>query len=147
MGLAHVVPELLWRAHHAPAGGELTVYSPNHSRSFCYIDDAVELLLRLALAPSGVGATFNVGSSDEEIVMADLAALIVRTVGKRLKIVVGPDTEGSPARRRPDVSLAVAATSYVPHVPLSDGLQRCYRWYRENLFDNPALSGVARQDA
>jgi nucleoside-diphosphate-sugar epimerase len=142
MGMAHVIPELLERAHRAPDGGRLTVYSPNHSRTFCYIDDAVELLLRLATASAAAGATFNLGSPDEETVIADLAALIIRTVRKRLDIVPGPDTEGSPARRRPDVSLAIATTSYVPHVRLSEGLQRCYAWYRANMFDKPA-PGIA----
>ena len=138
MGMAHVIPELLQRAHQTPEGGRLTVYSPSHSRTFCYIDDAVELMLRLATAPTAIGATFNLGSPDEETAIADLAALIALTVGKRLEIVAGPDTEGSPARRRPDISRATAAASYVAHVPLSEGLRRCYAWYRANVFDHAA---------
>jgi UDP-glucose 4-epimerase len=138
MGMAHVIPELLERAHGAPDGGQLTVFSPRHSRTFCYIDDAVELIVRLALAPAGTDATFNVGSSDDETTIADLAALIIRTVGKRLEIVAGPDTDGSPSRRRPDVSLAVATASYAPGVPLAEGLRRCYAWYRANIFEKTA---------
>jgi nucleoside-diphosphate-sugar epimerase len=136
MGMAHVIPELLHRAYQTPDGGQLTVYSPSHSRTFCYIDDAVELLFRLATAPAATDATFNLGAPDEETVMADLAALIAATVGKRLKIVGGPDTEGSPARRRPDISSAIAAACFTPNVSLPEGLRRCYSWYRANMFEN-----------
>jgi nucleoside-diphosphate-sugar epimerase len=138
MGMAHVIPELLQRSHQIPEGGSLTVYSPNHRRSFCYVDDALELMVRLATAPAAVGATFNVGSPDDEISIADLAVLIARTVGKHLEIVVGPDTEGSPARRCPDMTQATAVASYVPHVPLAEGLRRCYAWYRANMFETAA---------
>ena len=50
MGLSHVIPELLERAHAAPDGGELEVFSVDHRRTFCYVDDAVELIAR-ALEP------------------------------------------------------------------------------------------------
>lgn len=145
MGMAHVVPELLERAHRAPKGGELTVFSPTHRRTFCYIEDAVELLLRLALAPAAADGTFNLGSPDEETSMADLAAMVVRIVDKPLEIVAGPDTEGSPARRRPELSRALAITSHTPRVPLSEGLQRCYAWYRANVFEARAQSRTPAQ--
>jgi nucleoside-diphosphate-sugar epimerase len=138
MGMQHVIPELLGRAHDSPDGGKLLVFSPGHSRTFCYIDDAVELIVRLAQSPAGRGGTFNIGSPDAETAVADLAALIVRTVGRRLEIDAGPDTEGSPRRRRPDVSLAIEATQYTPSVPLAEGLRLCYAWYRRNVFDSRA---------
>jgi len=141
MGMQHVIPELLGRAHDSPEGGKLRVFSPSHSRTFCYIDDAIELIVRLAQSPAGLGGTFNIGSPDPETPIAELAELIVRTVGRRLKIEAGPDTEGSPRRRRPDVSLAITATRYTPSVPLTEGLRRCYAWYRSNVF----ADGVTRR--
>jgi nucleoside-diphosphate-sugar epimerase len=81
---------------------------------------------------------FNIESPDAETPIADLAALIVRTAGKRLGIEAGRDTVGSPLRRRPDVSLATAATRYTPSLPLTKGLRRCYAWYRSNVFDSRA---------
>jgi nucleoside-diphosphate-sugar epimerase len=134
MGMQHVIPELLGRAHDSPDGGKLVVFSPGHSRTFCYIDDAVELIVRLARSPAGMGGTFNVGSPDAETRIADLAALIVRTLGKHLEIEAGPDTVGSPARRLPDVSLAITATRFTPSVSLAEGLRRCYAWYYSNVF-------------
>jgi UDP-glucose 4-epimerase len=135
MGMAHVVPELLKRAHLNPPGDRLTVFSPGHKRTFCYVDDAVELILRIALAPAGLNGTFNIGSADEEISIAGLAKLIVETVRKPLEIAEGPATVGSPARRRPDIGSAVSVASYVPAIPLTEGLRRTYDWYRDNVFD------------
>lgn len=146
MGMAHVIPELLDRAHHTPDGGKLVVFSPGHSRTFCYIDDAIELIVRLALSPRGAGGTFNIGSPDTEISIADLAALVTSTVGKRLGVEAGPDTEGSPPRRRPDVSRAVLAAAYTPSVPLVAGLHRCYAWYRRNVFGIVPPAGGADGD-
>lgn len=135
MGMAHVVPELLERAHRSPPGGRLTVFSPGHKRTFCYVDDAVELILRIALAPAGLNETFNIGSADEEISIAALARLIVETVHKPLEIEAGHETAGSPARRRPHVGSAVSVASYMPCVPLTEGLRKTYEWYRTNVFD------------
>jgi nucleoside-diphosphate-sugar epimerase len=143
MGMSHVIPELLERIHRTPDGGKLRVFSPSHCRTFCYIDDAVELIARLALSERSNGGTFNVGSCDAETTIADLASLIADTVGRRVEIELGPDTEGSPARRRPDVSLAISSTSYSPSVRLADGLRHCYAWYRTNIFDASDAAGTA----
>lgn len=140
MGMAHVVPELLWRAHRSPPGGRLTVFSPGHRRTFCFVDDAVELILRIALAPAGLNTTFNIGSMDEEISIAALGELVVRTVGKPLEIEAGADTAGSPERRRPDLGFAVSVASYVPAMPLAEGLRRTYEWYRTNAFEADGTS-------
>jgi UDP-glucose 4-epimerase len=135
MGMAHVVPELLKRAYQSPAGGNLSVFSADHKRTFCYIDDAIELLIRLAKAPAGLGGTFNIGSSTEEITIAALAELIAATVGKPLKTQARPATQGSPERRRPDIGLAISVAGYTPSVSLREGLARTYEWYRAHGFE------------
>ncbi len=140
MGMAHVVPELLARAWQAPLFGELTVYSRDHRRTFCYVDDAVELMLRLALAPAALGGTFNVGRTAEEVSISGLAKLVAETVGRPLRLVPGPDTAGSPIRRQPDIGLAVAATGFIPQVTLRDGLERTFRWYRHHVFEAKAMA-------
>lgn len=143
MGMAHVVPELLERAHRSPPGGRLTVFSPSHKRTFCFVDDAVELIVRIALAPAGLNETFNIGSADEETSINALAELVIRTVGKPLEIELAPETAGSPERRRPDIGLAASVASYVPFVPLAEGVRRTYDWYRTNVFDgdDPSAAG------
>lgn len=142
MGMAHVIPEVLGRAYEAPANGTLHVFSPGHRRSFCYVDDAVELILRIALSPRGLSGTFNIGSAAEDITTIDLARLISETVNKRLSIERGPDTEGSPKHRKPDIDRVVSITAYNPRVRLADGLLRTYQWYRAHVFE-PDMAGCS----
>lgn len=134
MGMAHAIPELLKRAHDAPAGGRLVVYSASHKRSFCYIDDAVEMIAGVTTSPAGLNKTFNIGSAGDGISIAQLAELIAETVGKRLEIEPGPDTPGSPVNRQPDVGLATSVSGHEPRVSLAEGIRRTYEWYRTHAF-------------
>jgi nucleoside-diphosphate-sugar epimerase len=134
MGLSHVIPELLQRSHDAPDGGELEVFSPDHRRTFCFVDDAVEILARAAAAPDCAGEVLNLGREAPEVSIRELAAIVIGTVGKRLTIVPGPDTAGSPPRRAPDMSKTARLTGYEARVGLEDGVERTYAWYRENVF-------------
>jgi UDP-glucose 4-epimerase len=135
MGMAHVVPELLTRAYRSPVGGKLLVFSANHKRTFCYVDDAVELIVRIADSALGMNEVFNIGSTGEETSIAALAELVAATVGKPLTIETGPETKGSPNRRRPDVSSAISVASYTPSVSLPEGIRRTYEWYRAHMLD------------
>jgi UDP-glucose 4-epimerase len=135
MGLAHVIPELLHRAHAAGCGERLEVASIDHRRTFCYVDDAVEMIWRAASSLACRGATLNVGVGEPEVSIGELAELIVQTVGKRIEIVGLPPTPGSPARRRPDMAKTLALTSYEPQVELATGICRTYDWYRKHRFE------------
>src|SRR5690606_35207656 len=59
MGMSHVVPQLLQKAHRAPENGSLGVLSPSHTRTFCYVDDAVEMLVRLIQCEAAANKTIN----------------------------------------------------------------------------------------
>ena len=139
MGLAHVIPELLQRAHNA-TDGRLEVFSVEHRRTFCYIDDAVEMIVRALESPRCEDQTLNVGTQAPEVAIGDLAALIVETVGKKLEIVPLPATPGSPERRCPDMSRTAELTGYSSQVALADGVRRTYDAYRERVFDLAAAA-------
>ena len=134
MGLAHVIPELLQRAHAAEDGGKLQVYSVDHRRTFCHVSDAVEMLLRAAEEPRCAGEALNVGSQSPEVRIGHLAELIVRVVGRELEIEPLPATPGSPVRRCPDMSKTTELTGYSAGVGLEEGVRDTYDWYRENAF-------------
>jgi nucleoside-diphosphate-sugar epimerase len=134
MGLAHVIPELLQRACATANGGILEVASIDHRRTFCYVDDAIEMIWRAASSPACAGETFNVGVEAPEVSMGELAALVARTVGRELEIVALAPTPGSPARRCPDVSKLRALTGCAPAVDLATGVARTYEWYVRNVF-------------
>jgi nucleoside-diphosphate-sugar epimerase len=135
MGLAHVIPELLQRAHHASPGQPLEVASVDHRRTFCYVEDAIEMLWRAASSPACSGETLNIGVAEPEVAIGELARLIVHTVGKPIEIVPLPPTPGSPARRRPDMTKTLALTGYRPQVELPSGVRRTYDWYQAHVFE------------
>jgi nucleoside-diphosphate-sugar epimerase len=138
MGDAHVIPEILQRALRTPPGGSIVVFSPEHRRTFCYIDDAIELIVRLARSEAALNGTFNVGSTCPEISIASLAEVVLEVVGKGQTMGRGPETEGSPSRRCPDMRQAIAATGYTPSFPLPEGIRRTYGWYRGHVIEEPS---------
>jgi nucleoside-diphosphate-sugar epimerase len=74
MGAEHVVPELMKRMHNAAAGSTIPIYSPTHSRTFCFIDDAVEVVTRLARAQPAIGGTWNVGTEAPEYAITEASS-------------------------------------------------------------------------
>lgn len=134
MGLAHVIPELLKRAHDLPVGGTLAVYSVDHRRTFCYVDDAVEMIGRAAESPRCVGQVLNVGSERPEVRIGDLARIVLATVGKEAEIEPLPPTPGSPERRCPDMGKTAELTGHVAEVSLPDGIRSTYEWYLDRIF-------------
>ena len=142
MGMVHVVPELLKRAYDTPNGGRMQVYSMNHKRTFCFVTDAVDLLLRVADSLRCQGVTLNVGSNDREVTIGELAHLVLEVVGRHLQLEAMPETPGSPARRAPDMALARELTAFASRTDLREGLTRTYEWYRANVFEG---SGVTSQ--
>jgi nucleoside-diphosphate-sugar epimerase len=140
MGLSHVIPQLLQRIHDASDGDELVVYSIDHRRTFCYIDDAVEYTVRLLENPLAEGGTYNVGVQSPEVTIGELAQLLVDLVGRELTIVAGETTPGSPPRRCPDMTRTIGATGHKPAVSLSEGVARTYDWYRDQVFEGGGIS-------
>lgn len=126
MGMDHVVPEMLARA----AAGEepFRVWGAEQTRAFCYVDDAVEAVLRLMDEPAASGQTVHVGT-DVETGITDLAHLVLDIVGTRARLQPLPAPEGSVARRCPDISRLRALTGYAPCVTLQEGVARTWAWY------------------
>lgn len=140
MGMDHVIPELLQRAHAAGPDEVLEVASMDHRRTFCYVDDAVEMIWRVASSPDCRNATLNLGVGEPEVSVGELAELIVKTVGKPIRIVGRPATPGSPVRRCPDTRMMRALTGYEPQVDLPSGVRHTYDWYRRHVFERQAAA-------
>jgi UDP-glucuronate decarboxylase len=136
MGMAHVIPELLNRARMC-SDGRLEVYSVDHRRTFCYVEDAVETIVRAVRSPRCEGETLNVGTQFPEISIGELARVICDVVGRNLEIVPLNPTAGSPSRRCPDISKTVELTGFAPQVALEDGISRTDEAYRA-MADTPA---------
>ena len=135
MGMAHVIPELLKKAHEAPTDGEIEVFSTDHTRTFCFVDDAVEMFIAAAKEPKCRGQALNVGSQAPEITIGDLARIVIDTVGKALSVKPAPATPGSPRRRCPDMSRMTDLTALKAMTPLQEGVARTYAWYRAEVLE------------
>lgn len=143
MGLSHVVPQLLQRMVGASAGAQLEVFSPDHMRTFCYIDDAIHYLVELSERPAAAGGTFNVGVQEPEMRIRDLAALLKAVVGRHdISLTDGSTTPGSPHRRCPDMTTTIGVTGHRPAVSLEEGVRRTYEWYHTKVFTSGGVSAT-----
>lgn len=140
MGMAHVIPELLYKAHQSANGCGIEVFSVEHRRTFCYVSDAVEMMARAAEAENCARQTLNIGNQAPEITIGQLAEIILRTVGKDLKILAKPATPGSPMRRCPDMTRTLALSKHVSEVELKVGIERTYEWYKTAVFSKREIS-------
>ncbi|MEO9188473.1 MAG: NAD(P)-dependent oxidoreductase [Acetobacteraceae bacterium] len=134
MGLEHVIPELMKRMRTASPGAALPIYSADHSRTFCYIDDAVALIRALAGNPDAEGGAWNVGCEEPEYKILDVAELIRRVLGAPAVLEPAAATAGSPTRRCPSMARTRALTGYQCAVSLEDGVARTYDWYARTVF-------------
>jgi UDP-glucuronate decarboxylase len=131
MGQQHVIPELFERL----LAGEdpLVVYSPDHTRAFCYVSDAVEATIAAMRAPRADGQTINVGNDSEEIRIADLASRLIARAGFDVGIEPRKAANDPILRRCPDLSRARALVAYEPKITLEEGLDRTLTWYEPRL--------------
>lgn len=115
-------------------GEDITLFGDGRqTRSFCYVDDLVEGLLRLMdWEGSDSHLPVNLGNPSE-FNMLDLAEKIVRISGSKSRIVHMPLPEDDPRQRRPDISRATANLGWVPSVSLDKGLPPVLEWFRKEL--------------
>lgn len=139
MGMSHVIPELLKKAVNLKDGEDLEVFSVDHTRTFCYIDDAVMMMRLLAESGNALNEFYNIGNQEPEVKMSYVGECVVNTVGKNLKIKPKPVTEGSPARRCPNVEKLHQAVDYQPRFDLQTGINKTYEWYKENIFNGKTI--------
>jgi UDP-glucuronate decarboxylase len=103
------------------------------TRTFCYITDAISGFLK-TLLKGKPGEPYNIGNSNNEISMADLARMFASVVpGASVKFIAYPDTypAGEPQRRCPDLAKAAQDLGYASKVDLRTGLSRFVAWARE----------------
>jgi UDP-glucuronate decarboxylase len=104
-------------------GEPITLYGTGEqTRSFCYVDDLVDGLIRLMDA-DGIPDPVNLGNPGE-FTMRQLAEMVCRLSGSASEIVMCPLPQDDPTRRRPDISRARALLGWEPHIPLKEGLTR-----------------------
>lgn len=132
MGFLHVIPEMIFKISNQKV---IEVASPKHTRSMCFVSDAVEMTIRACQKKVTNKEILNIGNQSQEISIINLVVLIAKILNKNIKIRPTSDTNGSPKRRCPDVSKIIKMTSYNPKVDLETGIKKTYDWYKDKLND------------
>ena len=122
----------------------LTLYGTGEqTRSFCYVDDLVEGLVRL-MAADGRHEPVNLGNP-VEFTIKELAERVSRIVGGEVKTVYRPLPQDDPTQRQPDITRAREWLGWEPQVPLAEGLVSTVAYFRERLrLDRPTLRSGER---
>jgi len=100
------------------------------TRSFCYVTDHVEGLLKLAFSERAEGKVVNIGS-DKELTIIELAKLVNVLTNSSSEMEFHPLPKDDPPRRKPEISKAKEILGWVPKVGLEEGLKRTIEWFRE----------------
>lgn len=114
-------------------GEEITIYGDgSQTRSFCYVDDMVEALVRLMNSPDDFIGPVNLGNNNE-FSMLELANKIIKITESKSKIVFKPLPEDDPKQRQPDLTLAEQKLRWKPSVKLDEGLQKTIAYFKDLL--------------
>ena len=133
MGMSHVIPEILKKVHNLKNNSNLNIMSADHTRSFCYINDAIDQIIFIANCINTSENTFNIGIENEEISILNLAKVLLKVSNKKLNLISSSATEGSPTRRNPNMYKLKKLGGYNPRFTLNDGVKLTYEWYK-NIF-------------
>jgi UDP-glucuronate decarboxylase len=114
-------------------GEDLTVYGDgSQTRSFCYVDDLIDAMVRMMETAPAVTGPVNIGNP-AEFSIADLAAKVLSIVGGPSRIVRKPLPGDDPRQRQPDIDLARSLLGWSPTVDLETGLDRTVAYFRALL--------------
>ena len=112
-------------------GEEITVYGDgSQTRSFCYVDDLIEGLIRMMNSPEGFTGPINIGNPQEFTIM-QLAETLIRMTGSSSRIIFNPLPHDVPIQRRPDIALAREKLGWEPRIQLSEGLEKAIAYFRK----------------
>lgn len=110
-------------------GEPITVYGEGkQSRSFCYVDDLIEGLIRLMNTADDFTGPVNLGNPDEFTIL-QLAQEVISTTGSKSKIVFKPLPTDDPIQRCPDITLAKKTLAWEPSIKLRDGLKKTIAYF------------------
>jgi UDP-glucuronate decarboxylase len=126
-------------------GRDITIYGEgSQTRSFCYVDDLVDGLIRLMGTSHDVTGPVNIGNPDEFTIL-ELASAVISLTGSSSKIIHKPLPQDDPRQRRPDISMADKELSWAPRMKLKDGLVQTIAYF-DNLLSDKALRASLNAD-
>lgn len=127
-----VVSNFIRQALH---GEDITIFGDgSQTRSFCYCDDLVEVIIRMMNGADSFVGPVNIGNPDE-FTIKELAEEVVRLVGGKSKLVHRPLPADDPTQRKPDIALAKHHLGWEPKVKLREGLQKTIEYFKKVNLD------------
>jgi UDP-glucuronate decarboxylase len=126
----------------ALAGRDITVFGDGtQTRSFCYVDDMVDGLIKMMNSSDDFTGPVNIGNPNEFSIL-ELAQKILQKTGSRSAIVHKPLPQDDPLKRRPDITLAKKRLGWQPQTPLVDGLDPTIEYFQS--MENNTIQGESR---
>ena len=127
-------------------GRDITVYGDGaQTRSFCYVDDLIDGMIRMMETPDSIPGPINIGNP-EEFSILELASTVIDLTGSRSRIVHRPMPQDDPRQRRPDISKAHDILGWAPRMAIKEGLKRTIAYFEGLLSDQfvrSQLTGAA----
>ncbi len=112
-------------------GEDITIYGDGkQTRSFCYVDDLIEGMVRLMNSPADFHGPVNIGNPGE-FTMVELANLVVELTGSKSKLVYQPLPQDDPLQRKPVIDLAREKLGWEPHIQLREGLEKTIEYFKK----------------
>jgi len=112
---------------------DITVYGDgSQTRSFCYVDDMIDGIIRMMATPDDFLGPVNLGNP-REFTILELAERLIRMTGSRAKIIFKPLPQDDPAQRKPDIRLARETLGWQPKIPLEEGIEKTIAYFRKVL--------------
>lgn len=114
-------------------GEDITLYGDgNQTRSFCYVDDLIDGMIKMMNSRDGFTGPVNLGNPNEKTVL-ELAELIIKLTKSKSRIINKELPQDDPVRRKPDISLAKKELKWKPKVELEDGLKEAIKYFKKIL--------------
>ncbi|TAK86011.1 MAG: SDR family oxidoreductase [Betaproteobacteria bacterium] len=112
-------------------GEPITIFGKgSQTRSFCYVDDLADALVRLMATDDGFTGPVNLGNPGEFTIL-ELAQEVLKLTGSKSQLAFEPLPADDPLQRKPDISLAARALSWEPAIPLAEGLNKTISYFRD----------------
>lgn len=111
-------------------GKDITVYGDgSQTRSFCYVDDLIDAMIKLMNTPDYFLGPINAGNPNE-FTIRELAEMIIKLTNSKSKIIFQPLPEDDPLQRKPDISLAKKELQWEPKIMLEEGLIKTINYFK-----------------
>jgi UDP-glucuronate decarboxylase len=115
-------------------GADISIYGDGQqTRSFCYVDDLIEAMIRMMDSGPDFCGPVNIGNPGE-FTMLELAEKVIKLTGSKSRLVYHDLPSDDPKQRQPDISLAAEKLGWTPKVSLDDGLKETIDYFRRALF-------------